>query len=70
MGEKKKSIPQNVVSVRITDEELADLNDLMGVTRKSVSALLRDALLLFMAKNHEGQARALSNPVSFGDKCP
>lgn len=70
MGETKKNFPQNVISVRITDEELADLNDLMGVTRKRVSALLRDALLLFMAKHHGGQARSLTNPAPFGDKCP
>lgn len=59
MRKEKKNFAQKVISVRITDEELADLRELMGVTRKSVSGLLRDALSLFREKYRGGRVPPL-----------
>lgn len=70
MGNRKQNFVHNVISVRISDEELAELKNLMGVSRKTVSALLRDALSLFREKYHNGQVTPLSNPAAIGDQRP
>lgn len=70
MGKKKKNIAHNVISVRITDEELAELENLKGANRKSVSALMRDALSLFREKLQSGQSAPLSKPAAIGDQQP
>lgn len=70
MSKSKKGLVQNVISVRISDEELADLKGLMGVTRKNVSALLRDALSLFEEKYRNGRIPVIADPVAFGDRQP
>jgi len=40
----------NVLSVRLNDEELADVITLMGTTRKRKSEILKDALNLYVEK--------------------
>jgi hypothetical protein len=40
----------NIVSVRVTDEEMATVQQLMDATSKRASDLMREALLLFTSE--------------------
>lgn len=44
MGKKKKSPKYNVLSIRVTDEEKALMDEMKQSTRKSISMLLREAM--------------------------
>lgn len=44
MGSMKERPRYNVVSMRISDEEKADLDEVTRLTRKSISSVMRDAL--------------------------
>ncbi len=48
MANKQKEYPRyNVVSLRITDAEKAALDEIMRRTRKSLSMVMREAILLY-----------------------
>ena len=48
MANKQKENPRyNVVSLRITDAEKAALDEIMRRTRKSLSIVMREAILLY-----------------------
>ncbi len=44
MGSMKENPRYNVVSLRISDEEKAELDTVSRLTRKSISVIMRDAL--------------------------
>ena len=47
MGKYKKDPKYNILSIRVTDEEKAIMDDLKQSTRKSISTLLREAIHLY-----------------------
>jgi len=47
MGKYKKDPKYNILSIRVTDEEKAIMDDLKLSTRKSISTLLREAIHLY-----------------------
>ena len=47
MGKYKESPRYNVLSIRITDDEKAALDEMIRDTRKSVSMLMREAMLRY-----------------------
>lgn len=49
MGRKKKNRVGNVISVRVTDHELENFREIMKITRKSASTVMREAIKLFLA---------------------
>ena len=49
MGGMKEHPRYNVVSMRISDEEKADLESVTRQTRRSISSIMRDALRLYRA---------------------
>ena len=71
MGRKYKNPKKpNIVSVRITDEEMAMVQQLMDATSKRASELMREAFLMFKAEwQPAGMAGA---PVDSGQTaaCP
>jgi len=50
MGRMRENPRYNVISLRISDEERVDLEQLMLRTHKSVSDLMREAMILFKAQ--------------------
>ncbi len=54
----KKNPKYNVLSIRVTDEEKAFMDKMKKSTRKSVSMLLREAMLLYRP-----QLQRLAAPV-------
>ena len=50
MGRMRENPRYNVVSMRISDDERLDLENLVTVTDKSVSDIMREAMLLFKAR--------------------
>jgi len=55
MGRMRENPKYNVISMRISDEERESLEQIMVVTHKSVSDIMRDALELL--KNRVAQAQ-------------
>lgn len=49
MGRKKKEQGTKVISVRVSNEELATIREVMQITRKSASHVMRDAFRQFIA---------------------
>ena len=49
MGRKKKRMVGKVISVRVTDDELESIQEIMRATRKNASNVMRDAIRLFIA---------------------
>ncbi len=49
MGRKKDRVAGKVISVRVTDDELELLQEIMRKTQKSTSNVMRDAIRLFLA---------------------
>jgi hypothetical protein len=47
MGKYKEKTRYNVVSIRVSDEEKADMDELSRFTRKSVSTLMREAMHIY-----------------------
>lgn len=56
MGRIKQQPRYNVISMRISEEELKHLEYLMEKTHKSVSHIMRDAMELYAA-NYDEQAK-------------
>jgi hypothetical protein len=50
MGKMRENPRYNVVSMRISDDERIELENLMTLTDKSVSGIMREAMLLFKAR--------------------
>ena len=50
MGRMRENPRYNVISMRISDDERAELENLVSVTDKSVSDIMREAMLLFKAR--------------------
>ena len=50
MGKMRENPRYNVVSMRISDDERIELENLMSVTDKSVSGIMREAMHLFKAR--------------------
>ena len=46
MGRMRENTKNNVISMRISDAEMVTLEQIMNVTRKSVSDIMRDAMEL------------------------
>jgi len=47
MGKSKEHPRYNVLSIRVTDEEKAIMDEMKQSTRKSISTLLREAIHLY-----------------------
>jgi len=50
MGKMRENPRYNVVSMRISDDERIEVENLMSVTDKSVSGIMREAMQLFKAR--------------------
>jgi hypothetical protein len=50
MGRMRENPRYNVISMRISDEERIELETLMSLTDKSVSDIMREAMLQFKAR--------------------
>ncbi len=50
MGKMRENPRYNVISMRISDEERVELESLMSMTNKSVSDIMREAMLLFKSR--------------------
>ncbi len=49
MGRKRKHLGGRVISVRVADNEMSTLRELMEITGLNASALMREALRLYVA---------------------
>ena len=49
MGRKKKKLVGKILSVRVTDDELESIQEIMKNTQKSASNVMREAIRLFLA---------------------
>ncbi len=49
MGRKKKKMVGKVLSVRVSDDELVSIQEIMKSTQKSASNIMREAIRLFLA---------------------
>ena len=60
MGRMRENPRYNVISMRISDEERDELEQLMTKTHKSVSDIMREAMILFKSQltTLEAQRRA------------
>lgn len=47
MGKYKENPKYNVISIRITDEEKATIDEMKRRTKKSISVLVREAMRLY-----------------------
>jgi len=47
MGRYKENTRYNVLSIRVTNQEKAAIDEMMRETRKSVSMLMREAMLRY-----------------------
>lgn len=50
MGKMRENPRYNVISMRISDEERVELESLMSMTDKSVSDIMREAMMLFKSR--------------------
>ncbi len=50
MGKMRENPRYNVISMRISDEERQELESLMSLTDKSVSDLMREAMIQFRSR--------------------
>jgi hypothetical protein len=53
MGRMRENPRYNVISMRISDEERAVLEEVMHVTSKSVSQLMREAMEMIQHQSHQ-----------------
>ena len=47
MGKSKENTRYNVLSIRVTNQEKAAIDEMIRETRKSVSTLMREAMLQY-----------------------
>jgi len=50
MGKMRENPRYNVISMRISDDERIELESLMSMTDKSVSDIMREAMILFKSR--------------------
>ena len=53
MGKMRENPRYNVISMRISDDERANLEEIMYTTNKSVSQLMREAMNIIKLHGHE-----------------
>ena len=54
MGSMKENPRYNVVSLRLSDEEKAELDEVTRLSRKSISTIMRDALEQYAFRRGSG----------------
>ncbi len=59
MGAMKENPRYNVVSIRISDDELEALQEVSKVTRKSISEIMREAMTLIRKKEDNSIMRCV-----------
>ena len=59
MGAMKENPRYNVVSIRVSDDELEALQEVSKETRKSISQIMREAMSLIQAKGEAARLRCL-----------
>jgi predicted transcriptional regulator len=52
MGSRKKKPVGQVISVRVSDDEMATIREIMRISRKNTSAVMREAIRLFITPAH------------------
>jgi predicted transcriptional regulator len=58
MGKMRENPRYNVVSMRISDDERATLDEIMYITNKSVSQLMREAMEMIKLQANQGLRKA------------
>lgn len=58
MGKMRENPRYNVISMRISDDERATLDEIMYTTNKSVSQLMREAMEIIKERMHESIKKA------------
>jgi predicted transcriptional regulator len=61
MGAMKENPRYNVVSIRVSDDELEALQEVSKETRKSISEIMREAMSLIQSKGETTGIRCLSS---------
>jgi hypothetical protein len=62
LGRLRENTKKNVISMRISDADMETLEQIMNVTRKSVSDTMRDAMELLKTISLESVVIAASQP--------
>ena len=52
MGSRKKKPVGQVISFRVSDDEMATIREIMKTSRKNASAVMREAIRLFIVPPH------------------
>ncbi len=61
MGAMKENPRYNVVSIRVSDDELEALQEVSKETRKSISEIMREAMVLIQSKGKNRMVRCLTS---------
>ena len=61
MGAMKENPRYNVVSIRVSDDELEALQEVSKETRKSISQIMREAMSLIQSKGETAGLRCLTS---------
>ncbi len=61
MGAMKENPRYNVVSIRVSDDELEALQEVSKETRKSISEIMREAMSLIRSKGERRGLRCLTS---------
>jgi predicted DNA-binding protein len=61
MGAMKENPRYNVVSIRVSDDELEALQEVSKETRKSISEIMREAMVLIQSKGKNRMMRCLTS---------
>ncbi len=61
MGAMKENPRYNVVSIRVSDDELEALQEVSKETRKSISEIMREAMSLMRSKGESRRLRCLTS---------
>ena len=61
MGAMKENPRYNVVSIRVSDDELEALQEVSKETRKSISEIMREAMVLIQSKDKNRVLRCLTS---------
>jgi predicted transcriptional regulator len=57
----KENPRYNVVSIRVSDDELEALQEVSKETRKSISEIMREAMVLIQSKGKNRMVRCLTS---------
>jgi predicted transcriptional regulator len=61
MGAMKENPRYNVVSIRVSDDELEALQEVSKETRKSISEIMREAMMLIQSRGKNRVVRCLAS---------